>query len=723
MAKKFISFLFSIIVLSSVNLFAEDNLIKIESHWAMSHSSMDEPDGKYVKMPGFVPVPSKNAFWINTETEIPAEFMDKPLYIETGSTNVAMEIYINGTFAGSHGTIEPKLSVNHVTNTLVRVPDEFKKDGKIRISIKCKTHWSHANFSQFYFTDEARYYKCFTKQNFLNTTIYYMMAAICIFLSIYFILQLVSDHREHSSLYFSWSLLFIGVYFFDMATDILFIPANLQLSISRYCLLLSMGTLSLFIFRFFGHKAKLPKYIIFGVFAIFGILYYINSKNAIKHENIFTISLAPVFGAIIFIYITLFRSFKKSKINAKILLVGITAGLLFGVHDIIYQATGRIPFAWLQGFSFFFIDMTMFIVISINTIKNKKAINSFAETTSEQKNRLDSIMDKAKELSDETRNIAQKLNEAAISVSEAANESARKASGIGDCIMEQNRAVRDTSIAVDNLMSSVKTVVDEVEQESQVVDSTIKETKILIDGVNNAALGVENAANFTTTLGQKTQESTEDISKLVSCMEAVKTSSTEIQGIVKVVTDFFHRTNMLAMNASIEAAHSGIEGKGFAVIAHEIKKLSEASSAQAERITEIISDIDENITEGFDLSKSLQNVLQNAADQATTTAVTVNDSVKSMDIQRSVGTKINEATTIMAESAAAVKEETKNQYTIAQQVTENMMQLSEYADNAENEVTIIIANSTELSKQTEALRELVERIRDAAVELTDLIRG
>ena len=177
------------------------------------------------------------------------------------------------------------------------------------------------------------------------------------------------------------------------------------------------------------------------------------------------------------------------------------------------------------------------------------------------------------------------------------------------------------------------------------------------------------------------------------------------------------------MNASIEAAHSGIEGKGFAVIAHEIKKLSEASSAQAERITEIISDIDENITEGFDLSKSLQNVLQNAADQATTTAVTVNDSVKSMDIQRSVGTKINEATTIMAESAAAVKEETKNQYTIAQQVTENMMQLSEYADNAENEVTIIISNSTELSKQTEALRELVERIRDAAVELTDLIRG
>jgi methyl-accepting chemotaxis protein len=723
MAKKFISFLFSIIVLSSVNLFAEDNLIKIESHWAMSHSSMDEPDGKYVKMPGFVPVPSKNTFWINTETEIPAEFMDKPLYIETGSTNVAMEIYINGTFAGSHGTIEPKLSVNHVTNTLVRVPDEFKKDGKIRISSKCKTHWSHANFSQFYFTDEARYYKCFTKQNFLNTTIYYMMAAICIFLSIYFILQLVSDHREHSSLYFSWSLLFIGIYFFDMATDILFIPANLQLSISRYCLLLSMGTLSLFIFRFFGHRAKLPKYIIFVVFAIFGILYYINSKNAINHENIFTISLAPVFGAIIFIYITLIRSFKNSKINAKILLVGITAGLSFGVHDIIYQATGRIPFAWLQGFSFFFIDMTMFIVISINTIKNKKAINSFAETTSEQKNRLDSIMDKARQLSDETKSIAQKLNEAAISVSEAANESARKASGIGDCIMEQNKAVRNTSNAVDNLMNSVQLVVSEVENETQVVDSTIKETKLLIDGVNNAALGVENAANFTATLGQKTQESTEDITRLVSCMEAVKTSSTEIQSIVKVVTDFFHRTNMLAMNASIEAAHSGIAGKGFAVIAHEIKKLSEASSAQAERITEIISDIDENITEGFDLSKSLQEVLANAAEQATTTAVTVNDSVKSMDMQRSVGNKINEATTIMAESAAAVKEETKNQYTIAQEVTENMMQLSEYADNAENEVTIIIANSTELSKQTEALRDLVSRIRDAALELTELING
>ena len=159
------------------------------------------------------------------------------------------------------------------------------------------------------------------------------------------------------------------------------------------------------------------------------------------------------------------------------------------------------------------------------------------------------------------------------------------------------------------------------------------------------------------------------------------------------------------------------------IIAHEIKKLSEASNEQADKIKDIITQIDENITIGSELSKNLETVLLNAASQASSTAITVNDSVRTMDIQRATGAKITEATGVMTEFTGAVKEETQQQYTIAQQVSENMMQLSEYADNTENAVNDIIYNNTELSKQTEELRDLVSRAREAASELAAIIHG
>lgn len=723
MLKKFIFISLTIFFLAAANLYSADKLIKIETEWTVTTEGMANQNGITYTLPGTIPSPKNRCFWLTSDIQVPAEFQNTKAFLELGTSNAALEIYINDVLVAKHGTIEPRLSVNHVSNTVFEIPEQFKKDGHFKLSIRGKTDWSHAKFEQMYFTDENRFYKCTTSQDFLNTIVYYMMAAVCFFLCIYFLLQMLSDHREHASLYFSWSLFFIGIYFFDMATSLIIMPANLQLSISRLCLLLSISTLAMFIYRFFGRKSKVPKYIIFVIDFIFAILFYIGSRNTELHETIFTLSLAPVFIGIIFIYITLLRSFKDHKTNSKVLLFGITAGMTFGVHDILFQAMGKAPFAWLQGFSFFFIDITMFIVVSMDTIKHKRAINIFAETTSEQKGRLDDIMEKAKQLSEETSNIAQTLNESVKTVAEAAEQSAKQASEIGVFILEQNKAIKNTSDAVTNLVDSVRNVAQEVENESQAVDSTVKETTLLIEGINSAALGVENAANFTSNLGKQTQESTQDISKLVECMQSIKNSSTEIQNIVKVVSDFFHKTNMLAMNASIEAAHSGVAGKGFSVIAHEIKKLSEASNEQADKIKDIITQIDENITIGSELSKNLETVLLNAASQASSTAITVNDSVRTMDIQRATGAKITEATGVMTEFTGAVKEETQQQYTIAQQVSENMMQLSEYADNTENAVNDIIYNNSELSKQTEELRDLVSRAREAASELAAIIHG
>lgn len=722
------------LLLTTVSIHAKSVQIPVTTTWKTFTDSALVPvppkmedipaNSSDFKTPGFLKVHDKTkSYWLVADIDVPKDYTTRDLYFETGSTTAAMEIYIDGILMGTHGTTYPKLSINHVSNTIVPIPNWAKTDGKISIAIKCSTTVSEASYSQFTFSNDERYYQVRSTQNLLNTTLYYMMTAICMFLGLYFLCQIISNRNDRSSLFFSLALIFISIYFWDMASDLLIFPIHIQLGLCRYCLLLSISFLTLFINSFFNRPKKTLAIIALCVNVLFIALYVSCFNKTQTMDMIFTLSLAPIFSGIIYLIVILIKNAKRKDKNAIALLIGIAFGLLFGVHDIIYQAMGQIPFAWLQGFAFFFINISMFVVVSMETVRNKRSINSFASTTSEQKGRLDEIMEKARQLSVETMSISNTLNESVATVAQTVEESASKADKIGEYIDIQNQAVVNTSAALSNLVTSVNTVISEVNAEDQVVDTTIKETKMMIDGVGKVAKGIENAASFSTSLGQITKKSSDEIGKLVAEIEAIKNSSVEIISIVKAVSDFSRRTNMLAMNASIEAAHSGAAGKGFSVIAHEIKKLAEASNAQSEKITEIVTQIDENISAGFELSKSIKKSMDNVAHEAQTTSTSVNDSVQGMEEQRIAGQRINDATVVMTESAGNVKKETQRQNDYAQIVSANMTELAKSATNADSAVKEIIQNNQELLQQTAAIRELASRTKEAATELDKLIRG
>lgn len=730
--RKILAFILCLFLFTT-NLFSKAVQLPINNSWknftdsvtiSTPKSISDVPsDATEFKPAGFLPIPSKKTVWLYSDVVIPAEYKNQPVYFETGRASAAMEVYIDGFLAATHGTIAPKLTINHVANTVVLIPDWAKEDGVVSIAIKCKTDLSAAHFEQFTLSNQDRYYKVQTLQRFLNTDLYFMMAAICVFLGFYFLFQQIGNKNNRASAFFSISLITISVYFFDMASNLLFLPMNIQLALSKFCLLVSISGLVLFINQFFHKKSKVLGIITLVVNVIFFILYLYSTTNSVFLDKLFTLSLAPIFTGIIYLIVILIQNAKKKDRYAITLLIGICFGLLFGVHDIIYQAMGKMPFAWLQGFSFFFINFAMFVVVTMETISNKRSINEFAEKTAAQKEKLDEIMDKAKTLSIETINIANRLNESVSSVAQAADESATMANQIGSFISEQNNAVKNTSSAVSNLLNSVNIVRDEVEKEGNIVKTTVNETNMMIEGVNQVAAGIENAANFSNELGKLTLKSSTEIGKLVSLMENIKGSSDEIMAIVKVVSDFSRRTNMLAMNASIEAAHSGIAGKGFSVIAHEIKKLAEASNNQSERINDIVTVIDENISASFELGKTIKKAMENAAKEASTASSTVNDSVTGIESQRMAGNRIKDTTSLMTESATNVQEETQMQYNFAQEVSSNMIELSESAEKAESAVTDIIANNMELSQQTASLRSLAGRAKEAASELDKLING
>lgn len=712
--------------------FAKSKQIPMNASWkihagdnyAWSSVELNESSWQDIKLPGVVKGDEKGFFWLRTTVAVPAEFRnDNTIYLELGGTTASYEIFAGGLIVGRHGSIDPKATLCRVENVIAEVPGSAVKDGKLTIAIRAKCNADVAVFEPFYFTDKGRYITLKTYHPFLNSTVYYMMAAICFFLGLYFLLQILADRKDRSNLSFCITLLTVAVYFYVMGSPTIIMPFIVQLGVSRYCLLLSIGFLVLFLRQFFKLKSKVTTYIVIAVVVLFAILYLLSFKSLLFQDTLFTLSLIPIFSGIIYIYVILGRAKKAKKDYAGIMMIGISFGMLFGVHDIVYQIIGVTPFAWLQGFAFFFIDLTMFIVVSIDTMHNKVKIGKLIDSTTEQKERLDEIIKNAVDLSKETMEVAQSLNDSVVRVAAAANESVEKANEIGDFINLQNKSVENTSNAVSNLVNSVENIKIEVQNETEVVDTAVEETKNMVEGVNQVAAGIENAANFASSLGELTEKTSENVHHLVNIMDSIKESSAEIVNIVQIVSSFSQKTNMLAMNASIEAAHSGAAGAGFAVIAHEIKNLAASSAAQVDKINDIVSAIERNISEGLNFSINVNDALKTVSKEAKGTSEHVNESVRSLEVQRVAGTRITSASSAMTESALRVKAETSQQYTYSQQVSSNMTELADYSARAAEAVQEIMNRNKELSGQTAALQDLAKRAKEAAESMNELINS
>lgn len=196
---------------------------------------------------------------------------------------------------------------------------------------------------------------------------------------------------------------------------------------------------------------------------------------------------------------------------------------------------------------------------------------------------------------------------------------------------------------------------------------------------------------------------TNEILKSAKEVETLSKLSKEIKTFFEFVKNIAKQTNLLALNASIEAARAGNAGRGFGVVADEIRKLAEESSIKAQEIQESATLIDEGVLNAYDISKTSADVLNLIKDEMESFKIAMDDLV---DVFRNI-TEKNE--TLFDDSARQTK--------IANQLNDIFSLISKKTSATAQNTVEVLELTQEQKSQNEYLLSIVEKLVKNMYEL------
>jgi twitching motility protein PilJ len=282
---------------------------------------------------------------------------------------------------------------------------------------------------------------------------------------------------------------------------------------------------------------------------------------------------------------------------------------------------------------------------------------------------------------DQLRILVARINETAVNVSAAAQETQQTALHLAEASEHQAQEIAGASAAVNEMAVTIDQV-----SANAAESAAVAERAVSIAG--NGAKVVQNTINGMDTIREQIQDTSKRIKRLGE-------SSQEIGDIVSLINDIADQTNILALNAAIQASMAGDAGRGFAVVADEVQRLAERSAAATKQIEALV--------------KTIQNDTNEAV---ISMEQTTSEVVRGARLAQDAGVALEEIENVSSSLAELI-----------QNISNAARQQASSAGHISNTMNVIQEITTQTSAGTSATAQSIGNLAEMALDLRESVAG